>query len=133
MLWTDRNGRETWWTPLEDNPAEENFKVPRCALRRIEEIVARGCLPDPKLVVLYAPEARPWQELEPVRRLPNTSQWYFLNLILILSLLQSKFMIFFFQEIPDSCCKCSSPHPRQTTFGLPEKVSAMHGDEQLST
>jgi hypothetical protein len=25
--------------------------------------------------VLYAPEARPWQELEPVKRLPETSQW----------------------------------------------------------
>ena len=74
-LWTDRNGRKTWWTPLEDNPVEENFKVPPAALERIEGIVARGCLPDPKLAVLYAPEARPWQEVEPVKRVPETSQW----------------------------------------------------------
>ena len=75
FLWTDRSGRKTWWAPLEDDSVQENFKVPPSSLQRIEEIVARGCLPEPKLAVLYAPEARPWQELEPVRRQPETSQW----------------------------------------------------------
>ena len=75
LLWTDRNGNETLWAPLEDDPVQENFKVPASSLQRIEDIVARGCLPEPKLAVLYVPEARPWQELEPVRRQPETSQW----------------------------------------------------------